>query len=193
MKFSVICSSHPAALETASVLRHRYRTVGPDEADAFVALGGDGFMLGLMHQAYERKRVPNLPIFGMNFGTVGFLMNGHAVEGLSDRLAEAEPLRAAPLLMSAEAADGGVVERFAFNDVYLHRATREMANIEVLVDGSSQLSPLRADGVIVASSVGSTAYNRSAGGAILPLETEALVLTPICPFQPRLPSFHSTS
>lgn len=164
MKFSVICSSHPAALKAASVLRQRYRTVGPDEADAFVALGGDGFMLGLMHQAYERKRVPNLPIFGMNFGTVDFLMNGYAAEGLPNRLAEAEPLRAAPLLMPAEAADGSVVERFAFNDVYLHRATRKMANIDVLVDGSSQLSPLRADGIIVASSVGSTAYNRSAGG-----------------------------
>lgn len=186
MKFAVICSSHPAALEAASALRQRYGTVGPDNADAFVALGGDGFMLGLMHHAYERKRLPNLPIFGMNFGTVGFLMNGYATEELPGRLAKAEPLRVAPMLMSTEAANGSTVERFAFNDVYLHRATREMASIEVLVDGRPQLSPLRADGIIVASSVGSTAYNRSAGGPILPLGMEALVLTPICPFHPRL-------
>lgn len=186
MRFAIICSSHPGALEAAFILRQRYGVIAPEEAEAFVALGGDGFMLGLMHQVYERKRLTRLPIFGMNFGTVGFLMNSYRLQDLPERLAEAESLHVNPLLMTAKTASGRIVERSAFNDVYLHRSAREMASIDVLVDGSPQLSPLRADGIIAATSVGSTAYNRSAGGPILPLETKALALTPICPFQPRM-------
>lgn len=185
MKFAIISSSHPDAIKAAHDLRARYGKIAPDDADVIVALGGDGFMLGLMHQVHERDRLPKLPVFGMNFGTVGFLMNGYADDDLPARLANAEELRVAPLLMRAEIVDGSIVERFAFNDVYLHRATREMAHIEVSVNDETQLDRLRADGVIVSTAVGSTAYNRSAGGPILPLGTEALVLTPICPFQPR--------
>lgn len=185
MRVAVLSSGHPAALEAESALRRLYATVAPEDADVIVALGGDGFILGLMHAVYERTLAPNLPIFGMNFGTVGFLMNDYAAAGLPDRIATSDHLVVPPLSMSAETWDGRVIERFAFNDVYLQRASREMAHLEVFVDGTSQLACLRADGVIVATAVGSTAYNRSAGGPILPLGTDALVLTPICPFQPR--------
>ena len=141
-------------------------------------------MLNLLHEITKKSSLPQPPVFGMNFGTHGFLMNEYHLEGLQGRISKSKAQRVNPLFMQALTADGQKTERFAFNDVYLYRATREMANIDIQIDGEPQVTPLRADGIVVATPVGSTAYNRSAGGPIVPLGAAVLLLTPLCPFLP---------
>jgi NAD+ kinase len=148
-----------------------------------VALGGDGFMLQTLHSMLGRKRI--LPVFGMNLGTVGFLMNDWREDSLEDRIAQTKSFQVSPLRMEAETIDGEIVTSPAINEVSLLRETRQTAKLEVDVNGRVVMEELVCDGVLVATPVGSTAYNLSAQGPILPLDSPLLALTPISPFRPR--------
>ncbi len=165
------------------MLRRRHDWASVDQADTLVALGGDGFMLHTLHQMLESER-PR-PVFGMNRGTVGFLMNDWRLEGLGERLARAKHIQVSPLLMTAMTLSGETRRHAAINEVSLLRETRQTAKIEVSVNGRVAIAELVADGVLVATPVGSTAYNLSARGPILPLAANLLALTPISPFRPR--------
>jgi NAD+ kinase len=161
-------------------MRERYRDIGAEKADIIVALGGDGFMLQTLHNFLSRKK----PIYGMNLGSVGFLMNEFREEDLDQRLEAAESAQLHPLRMRAESAKG-VTEALAFNEVSLLRQTRQAAKIRILVDDKSRIAELICDGVLVSTPAGSTAYNLSAHGPILPIDADLLALTPISAFRPR--------
>jgi len=174
-------SDAPAAQEALAELRSRYGSVPPEQADVIVALGGDGFMLETLHRHLNRQ----VPIYGMHRGSVGFLMNVYAADGLAERLARAEPVRLHPLEMIARDRSGGEHRALAINEVSLLRQSRQTAKIRVSVDDVTQLDELMADGILVATPVGSTAYNLSAHGPIVPLAAGVLALTPISAFRPR--------
>ena len=179
-----LLSSHTAAAKAAeAMLRGRYKWAGIDQAETLVALGGDGFMLQTLHDMLENGR-PR-PVFGMNRGTVGFLMNEWRIEQLAERIAGAKAIHVAPLEMKATTVGGETHTHAAINEVSLLRETRQTAKIEVLVDGRVAMPELACDGVLVATPAGSTAYNLSARGPILPLQAKMLALTPISPFRPR--------
>ncbi|QNM83979.1 NAD kinase [Sphingomonas sabuli] len=179
-----LLSSHTEPAKAAeALLRRRYGWVEESEADVLVALGGDGFMLQTLHQMLEDG--VSRPVFGMNRGTVGFLMNDWLVEDLEERIAGAKAIRVAPLEMTARTLGGDSFTHAAINEVSLLRETRQTAKIEVSVNGRSAMPELACDGVLVATPAGSTAYNLSAGGPILPLQAKMLALTPISPFRPR--------
>ena len=182
-KMALVASLTEAAQEAAGELRKIYEWHPLEKADLVVALGGDGFMLRTLHAMLDRHRI--LPVFGMNLGTVGFLMNNWQPDLLELRLQHAKPITVLPLRMEAETVEG---ERFtipAINEVSLLRETRETAKVEVSVEGRVVLPELVCDGVLVSTPAGSTAYNLSAQGPILPLESSLLALTPISPFRPR--------
>ncbi len=154
------------------------------EADAAVILGGDGFMLSTLHQMLDSKRV--IPVYGMNLGTVGFLMNRYRVgASIERRLNKARSIAIAPIRMDAVTQSGENHSICAINEVSLLRETRQTAKIEVSVDDRVRIKELVCDGVLVATPAGSTAYNLSANGPILPLDSELLALTPISAFRPR--------
>lgn len=183
MKLALLASTAESALEAERELRSRFDWVPIEEADLVVALGGDGFMLQTLHAMLERRRI--LPVYGMNRGTVGFLMNDYGHERLSERLARARRFEVTPLRMEAETIDGVKIVLPAINEVSLLRETRQTAKLEVRVDGRVVLEELVCDGVLVATPAGSTAYNLSANGPILPLGSALHALTPISPFRPR--------
>lgn len=162
-------------------LRRRYGDVGPDDADVIVALGGDGLMLQTLHAFLGHQK----PIYGMNRGSVGFLMNDYGEDDLPERLAAAEPTRIHPLRMTAQGRDGRTTEYLAFNEVSLLRETRQAAKIRIIVDGKTRIGELVCDGILVSTPAGSTAYNLSAHGPILPIDAPLLALTPISAFRPR--------
>jgi NAD+ kinase len=166
-----------------AILRARYNFAPADEAETLVALGGDGFMLTTLHSMLEGDR-PR-PVFGMNRGTLGFLMNDWRLDGLAERIAGAKAIRVAPVEMTATTVSGDTFTHAAINEVSLLRETRQTAKIEVSVNGRVVLDELVCDGVLVATPAGSTAYNLSAHGPILPLAAKMLALTPISPFRPR--------
>lgn len=176
-----LASAHPGSQEAVAELERRYGRVDPQAADVLVALGGDGFMLHTLHEHVEL----DLPVFGMRLGDVGFLMNRYAPEGLLERLQAARAVTLNPLTMHCVDAEGREHRAVAFNEVALLRQINQAAQIRILVNGCVRLDRLVADGVLVATAAGSTAYNLSAHGPILPLGTEAVVLTPISPFRPR--------
>ncbi len=180
---ALVASSAEAALAADAMLRERYPFVAPEQAELIVALGGDGFLLHTLHEMLARGRV--CPVFGMNRGTVGFLMNEWRIDGLVERVERAKAFSVAPLEMTATAVDGTVVRHHAINEVSLLRETRQTAWIEVSVNGRVVLPELTCDGVLVATPAGSTAYNLSAQGPILPLNSKLVALTPISPFRPR--------
>jgi len=182
-KLALAASPAPQAQEAAKELRKRYEWVSPHEAEIMVALGGDGFLLQTLHAMLDRHRA--LPVFGMNLGTVGFLMNEWSPDLLESRLLSAKTIKVAPLKMDAVTVEGGTVSLAAINEVSLLRETRQTAWIEVSVDDRVVLAELVADGVLVSTPAGSTAYNFSAHGPILPLESALVALTPISPFRPR--------
>jgi NAD+ kinase len=182
-RLALAVSPTPAAREAAAELKRRYEWVSPKEADIMVALGGDGFLLQTLHAMMDRHRP--LPVFGMNLGTVGFLMNNWSPDLLENRLLAAKTIRVAPLRMDAVTVEGKRESLSAINEVSLLRETRQTAWIEVSVDGRVVLPELVCDGVLVATPAGSTAYNFSAYGPILPLESALVALTPISPFRPR--------
>jgi len=153
----------------------------PQAADVVVALGGDGFMLQTLH-ATERL---NVPVYGMNCGTIGFLMNTFSTEGLPERLAATEETVINPLAMRAVTKDGRVVEALAINEVSLLRAGPQAAKLRISIDGRERLAELVCDGALVATPAGSTAYNYSAHGPILPIGSDVLALTAMSAFRPR--------
>ena len=180
---ALVASTAEAAVAAEAMLRHRYDFVAPEEAELIVALGGDGYMLHTLHSMLNRGRV--CPVFGMNRGTVGFLMNEWRIDGLIERIQRAKAFTVAPLEMTATTMDGAVARHHAINEVSLLRETRQTAWIEVSVNGRVVMPELVCDGVLVATPAGSTAYNLSALGPILPLGAKLMALTPISPFRPR--------
>lgn len=169
------------AQQALAHLADRYGSVPLDRADVVVALGGDGFMLQTLHSLTRY----DLPVYGMNRGTVGFLMNGFAGDGLRERLAAAEETVINPLHMKAFRADGSVHEALAINEVSLLREGPQAAKLRIHVDGKMRMEELVCDGALIATPAGSTAYNYSAHGPILPINSEVLALTAIAPFRPR--------
>ena len=178
----VVSPTAPAQAAGEDMAR-AYEWVPETEADVIVALGGDGFMLQTLHAMLDRRR--SVPVFGMNLGTIGFLMNDWRLEGLDERLARAKPFKVSPLTMRAETVDGERFEGPAINEVSLLRETRQTAKLEVTINDRVVLPELVCDGLLVATPAGSTAYNLSAQGPILPLGSAMLALTPISPFRPR--------
>jgi NAD+ kinase len=178
MKLHFTASSD--ATEALAALRARHADAGPLDADVIVALGGDGFMLQTLHSFTGKGK----PIYGMNLGSVGFLMNDYREDELLERLKAAEHAEIHPLKMTAHSPKG-VTEARAFNEVSLLRETRQAAKIRITVDGKPRISELICDGVLVSTPAGSTAYNLSAHGPILPIDAALLALTPISAFRPR--------
>lgn len=181
MKIAFRAAPTQEAHRALAALRHRYGTVEPAEADVIVPLGGDGFMLETLHAHLDLGR----PIYGMNLGTVGFLLNAYAADGLEERIAAATPVQLYPLRMRACLPDGETVEAIGINEVSIYRETRQAARLAIAIDGVTRLPELVCDGVLVATPAGSTAYNLSAHGPIIPLGANLLALTPISPFRPR--------
>ena len=183
LKRALLVSPTDAAEDAAKALAARGDWVDFEQADMVVALGGDGFMLQTLHMMLDVGRP--LPVFGMNLGTLGFLMNEWRTNDLDERLARAKSFDVSPLRMEAETVDGRIVTFPAINEVSLLRETRQTAKLEVNVNDRVVIEELVCDGVLVATPAGSTAYNRSANGPILPLGATMLALTPISPFRPR--------
>ena len=180
-RVAFLASDAEAAQRALTELQERYGAVSPQQADIIVPLGGDGFMLETLHRFASSRR----PIFGMHRGSVGFLMNPYRPDGLFERLAAAQPVELHPLEMAASQQDGACRRAIAFNEVSLLRETRQAAKLKVTVDGVVRIEELMADGILLATAVGSTAYNLSAHGPIIPLGAEILALTPISAFRPR--------
>jgi NAD+ kinase len=179
-----LLASHTEAAKAAEkMLRRKYDWAETQDAHSLVALGGDGFMLQTLHGMLEGG-VPR-PVFGMNRGTMGFLMNEWRIDRLPERIAVAMAIRVAPLIWEATTVGGEVFTHAAINEVSLLRETRQTAKIELSVNGRVVMPELVCDGVLVATPAGSTAYNFSARGPILPLAAKMLALTPIAPFRPR--------
>jgi NAD+ kinase len=169
------------AREACTRLEKRYGNAEPAKADVIVALGGDGLMLQTLHKFMKSGK----PIYGMHRGTVGFLMNEFAEEKLAERLATAHITVIHPLLMQARDAQGRTHEHRAINEVSLFRQSAQAAHLRILIDGQERLAELISDGVLVATPAGSTAYNLSAQGPIIPINATLMALTPISPFRPR--------
>ena len=166
------------ALDTLTAVHAQHE---PADADVLVALGGDGFMLQTLHRHGALAK----PVYGMKLGTVGFLMNQHRPEGLLERIAAAEPAVLRPLEMHAQTESGATVSSLAYNEVSLLRQTRQAAHLSIELNGHPRLDELICDGVLLATPAGSTAYNFSAHGPIIPLGASLVALTPIAPFRPR--------
>ncbi len=180
-KIAFLSSGSPAADLARDAFAAEYGNADEAEADVVVALGGDGMMLGTLHRFMDK----GVPIFGINHGSVGFLMNEWRDMDLPTRLDEAQPSVIHPLVMSATSASGEVSEGRAINEVFLSRQTYQAVKLKISIDGVEQVSELIADGVLAATPAGSTAYNLSVGGPILPLNTSLMALTPISAFRPR--------
>lgn len=180
-KIAFVASDVAEAQSSLQRLSHRYGNTRPREADAIVALGGDGLMLQTLHRFMNDR----IPIFGMNRGSVGFLMNEYREDNLRERLAAAEISRIHPLSMIAYDRTGHAHKALAINEVSVFRERFQAAKLQIAVDGKTRLGELICDGVLVATPAGSTAYNLSADGPILPISAPLLALTPISPFRPR--------
>ena len=178
---ALVASSSPKAQQALSMLGSMYPHVPTDEADVIVTLGGDGFLLETLHTMGRNPK----PVFGMNQGTVGFLLNEFKPNKLHERIAKAQSVTLHPLAMRAETYQGEVFEAEALNEVSLLRETRQAAHLRVLVDGVERIGELICDGILLATPAGSTAYNLSAHGPIVPLRSPLLALTPISAFRPR--------
>jgi len=180
-KIAFFASDFEGSDELLRNLRDRYGTTDPGECDVVVALGGDGFMIETLHRLLSH----GVPVYGMNRGTVGFLMNDFSEDDLMTRIAEASLTRLHPLRMRARSEDGSTVEALAINEVSLLRQGRQAARVRILIDDTVRGSELVCDGVLLATPCGSTAYNLSAHGPIIPLDARLLALTPISAFRPR--------
>ena len=180
-RIAFVASPIPEAKRALASLRKRYGNVPPTRADVIVALGGDGLMLQTLH----RFMASGKPIYGMHRGTVGFLMNEFSADKLKERLAAAKNAVIHPLLMRARDSAGKQHAFHAFNEVSLFRQTYQAARLRILIDGKERLAQLVSDGVLVATPAGSTAYNLSAQGPIIPINAPLMALTPISPFRPR--------
>ncbi len=180
-RIAFVASPMPEARKALASLARRYGNVPPAKADVVVALGGDGLMLRTLHKLMKSGK----PIYGMHRGTVGFLMNDFHERNLRERLARAEVTVIHPLVMRALDIKGKVRQHYAINEVSLFRQTYQVARLSISVDGQERMPELMADGVLLATPAGSTAYNLSAQGPIIPINGSLLALTPISPFRPR--------
>ncbi|MBJ3776786.1 NAD kinase [Acuticoccus mangrovi] len=180
-RFAFMAADTPEAKAAAELLGKRYGSCDPDDADVIVALGGDGLMLSCLHRFMSTGK----PTFGMNRGSVGFLMNEFAVDDLPERVACADITMIRPLRMEAVDVDGEAFEARAINEVSLLRQTHQAAKLAIHIDGRPRLRELVCDGILLATPAGSTAYNLSAHGPILPINAQLLALTPISAFRPR--------
>jgi NAD+ kinase len=180
-RIAFVAGQTPEARDAYARLEKRYGNVDPAKADVIVALGGDGLMLQTLHKFMNSGK----PIYGMHRGTVGFLMNEFAEEQLAERLAAAHITVIHPLVMQARDAQGRAHEHRAINEVSLFRQSAQAAHLRIMIDGRERLSELIADGVLVATPAGSTAYNLSVQGPIIPINAPLLALTAISPFRPR--------
>lgn len=180
-RIGFVASSVPDAQEAMARLQTRYGPHSLDNCDVVVALGGDGLMLSVLHQFMNT----GIPIYGMNRGSVGFLMNEYAEDNLITRLAEASPTCIHPLSMKARDTQGNIHQARALNEVSLLRQTYQAAKLRITVDDRVRLDELICDGALLSTPAGSTAYNLSAHGPILPITAAMLALTPISPFRPR--------
>ncbi len=181
VRIAFLASEHDRAEAARAELVRVHGLCEPEDAEVLVALGGDGLMLQTLHAA----RALGVAAFGMNLGSVGFLMNPYSGAGLEERLRVAERTRLQPLRARIATASGETAEALAFNEIALYRASRQTASLRLLINGRERLPELACDGVIVATPAGSTAYNLSAHGPILPIGAELVAVTPICPFRPR--------
>ena len=180
-RLAFVASERPEAQAAREILVQRYGEYPIDQAQVIVALGGDGFMLEMLHAALPRTK----PIYGMNRGSVGFLMNDYLEDGLLERIEAAERALIHPLTMTAEDRLGRVHEALAINEVSMLRQTHQTAKLRLSIDGKVRMPELVCDGVLVATPAGSTAYNLSAHGPIIPIGARILALTPISAFRPR--------
>lgn len=180
-KIAFLSSDNEDAQAAKTELEATYGTYSIEEADYGVVLGGDGTMLETLHKTYETQK----PVYGINFGSIGFLMNPQKPDDLKEKLANAHTIEIHPLRMKAIDKDGNTHEAIAFNEVSLLRETRQAAKLKISVDDVVRISELVCDGVLIATPAGSTAYNLSANGPILPLSANLLALTPISAFRPR--------
>ena len=180
-RIAFVASESPAAQDALKALQAAYKHVEPEKADVIVALGGDGFMLQTLHRYMDAE----IPIYGMNQGTVGFLMNQYSADNLLNRIKAAQLTPLSPLRMRAKTQSGRDVDSLAINEVSLLRQTRQAAKIRISIDGKVRLEELTCDGVLLSTTAGSTAYNLSAHGPILPLDAGVIALTPISAFRPR--------
>lgn len=181
LRLALFTGDNDAARQAYKEVVRNITPVSIDEADVIVVLGGDGTMLQAMHETLNADK----PIYGMNCGSVGFLLNQYSPDYLLDRIEKARTVSLNPLRMKVFRKNGEIVEAPAINEVSLWRNSRQAAKIQIDIDGVNRLSELICDGVMVATPAGSTAYNLSAHGPIIPLRAHALALTPICPFRPR--------
>ncbi len=180
-----MAATTPEARAAADTLIAQYGNCPFEEADVIVPLGGDGFMLKTLHRTLEQDNARRTPVFGMNRGSVGFLLNDYRPEGLMERVKAANTVTLTPLRMTAWQANGQKFEALAINEVSLLRQIYQAAKLRITVDGVERLAELVCDGVLVATPAGSTAYNLSAHGPIIPLGAGLLALTPISAFRPR--------
>lgn len=180
-KLAFVASPDAAAQKARETLHARYDGVSPKEADVVVALGGDGLMLASLHDYMDDGKA----IFGMNYGSVGFLMNRFDEDGLLERIADAKMAVLHPLEMTAIDKDGQTHKALAINEVSLLRMTAQAAKLQIAIDGKTRMEELTCDGALLATPAGSTAYNLSAHGPILPIDAKLLALTPISAFRPR--------
>ncbi len=180
-RIAFAASSSPTAIEARERLIARYGDTPPEAAEVIVALGGDGFMLDTLHGT----QALNLPVYGMNRGTIGFLMNDYSEDDLTERLAAAEETVINPLAMRAVTMDGQEHHALAINEVSLLRQGPQAAKLKIGIDGRTRMEELVCDGAMVCTPAGSTAYNYSAHGPILPIGSNVLALTAVAPFRPR--------
>jgi len=184
MRLALVASDDARAQQAAAALADAHDWVHPRDAEALVALGGDGFMLQVLHDLLDHNS--SLPVYGLNHGTVGFLMNKpKSSRAIGQRVARARSIAVCPLEMLATTNNGSEHSYYAINEVSLLRETRQTAKLEVRVNGKLRMAELACDGILVATPAGSSAYNLSANGPILPLGSSTLALTPISPFRPR--------
>jgi NAD+ kinase len=180
-RIAFVANETTTAEAAAARLRNLYGDAPIEDADIVVALGGDGLMLQTLHRVMQT----DIPVYGMNFGTVGFMMNAYSEDGLEQRLRSAQRTRIYPLSMRVVDSAGNAQSALALNEVSLFRSSHQAAKVQIAVDGEVRLSELICDGILLSTPAGSTAYNLSAHGPILPIEAQLLALTPISPFRPR--------
>ena len=181
MKFHFIASENPEAKEALKVLIKRYDQTKLGLSDVIIAIGGDGMLLKALRNSIEK----NKPVFGLNKGNVGFLMNELSFDNLENRIQTARKVKMHPLFMSAHKINGNIFTELAVNEVSILRQTHQAAHLKITVDKKERLNELVCDGILVSTPIGSTAYNLSARGPIIPLNANILALTPISSFRPR--------
>lgn len=181
MKLSFLAGKSTKARAALRRLKKNHQSYPLEQADVAVVLGGDGYMLHCLHQLMNQK----IPVFGLSRGTVGFLMNQYSEKNLIERIQSAKDTFLHPLQMTAYQNNGEIKQSLAINEVSLLRQTRQSAHIKIKINGEEKIENLIGDGVMVATPAGSTAYNLSAHGPVLPMGSEILALTPISPFRPR--------